>query len=64
MELKALPWQAIVELTDVLIQIEKESNWPIEALLWLSCPKKTIILLSPNDRSASCPLSTDSGRRR
>eukprot|EP00972_Heterocapsa_arctica_P026938 3963498-Heterocapsa_arctica.AAC.1 len=42
MELKALPWQAIVELTDVLNQIEKESNWPmgLRGALVALLPKK------------------------
>eukprot|EP00972_Heterocapsa_arctica_P058601 8641988-Heterocapsa_arctica.AAC.1 len=42
MELKALPWQAIVELTDVLNQIERESGWPegLRGALVALLPKK------------------------
>eukprot|EP00972_Heterocapsa_arctica_P063991 9441293-Heterocapsa_arctica.AAC.1 len=53
MELKALPWQAIVELTDVLNQIERESNWPegLRGALVVFSQKKMTHPPSPNDRS-------------
>eukprot|EP00972_Heterocapsa_arctica_P090303 13321084-Heterocapsa_arctica.AAC.1 len=42
-ELKALPWQAIVELTDILNQIEKDGEWP-EGL------RGALVALLPNKR--------------
>eukprot|EP00972_Heterocapsa_arctica_P066736 9848072-Heterocapsa_arctica.AAC.1 len=41
-ELKALPWQAIVELTNILNQIEKEGEWPegLRGALVALLPKK------------------------
>eukprot|EP00972_Heterocapsa_arctica_P104148 15348697-Heterocapsa_arctica.AAC.1 len=49
MELKALPWQAIVELTDVLKHIERESSWP-EGL------RGALVSLLPNKNDSS-PLA-------
>mgnify|MGYP000332246113 CR=1 FL=1 len=63
-ELKALPWQAIVELTGILNQIERDGKWPegLRGALVALLPKKMTHPRSRKDRLVCCSSSTGCGR--